>query len=321
MKGLMEQLKKAEFVKIECDLRFSEAIDVELANLLCLRRAIRSAAKYVLPPVRGEETAALNRFGRLLEPDLAVDPVARHHHQKCGPAFVFHHDVSCTGKFCRGDVLTLSATVWGGNSEIVHDFMRVLQALGKTGLRHDAGRFELVAVRGEDSAQNWQQVWQASAPVSSAMIPMRDASWWLNSYMLERSVLELKFHTPARLLVKKRPLFKADFKQIFPFVLRRVTSMLYSHCYLDLDIDIHELLSVIEQVEVEINNLAWHDWRELCGDNSCQPLGGLMGTINFKGELSQEVLVFLYLGSYMNLGKNAAFGAGGYWIEPKSSDL
>ncbi len=311
--AFIDKLKQAEFVKIECDLRFSESIVVDLPTLLRLRRGIRAAAQYVLPP--NKSSAAMpNRFARLLEPSPTSDPVARRQHQKIGPALVLQHSANCLGSFQRGDVITLTAIIWGGDIEILHDFVLVLQALGQVGLRYDAGRFEVVAVRGEDSAQHWQQLWSYGAPVKDFMVPLRDGAWWLESYMSDSADIRIEFTAPARLMVRGKPLFKANFNQLFPFVLRRVTSMLYGHCHLDLQLDVHELFEIAGQIEIVANNLHWCDWRELHSAERQQPLGGLSGEIVMRGNNLIDLLPYIYLGSLMNLGKNAAYGAGCYTV-------
>lgn len=309
----MEQLKHAEFVKVECDLCLREAVNVDLATLLRLRRSIRAAAQYVLP-TGGD----VSRFGRLLSPDLPSDPVALRQHQKCGPAFVLQHKRSCLGQFARGDVLTITAVIWGGDSALLHDFILVLQGVGKTGLRYDAGRFDVVSVRAEDSAQYWQRVWTVGNSVVDTTAPVRDAAWWLTSFMVDAPALRIEFTTPARLLVKDRPLFKAKFKQLFPFMLRRVSAMLYSHCQLDLELDAAALIKIADNIEESDSTLQWHDWRELWGGDRQQPLGGVGGSITISGLFVRELLPYVYLASLMNIGKNAAFGAGCYKVVPLS---
>lgn len=311
--ALMEKLKQAEFVRIQCDLRFSESITVDLSTLLRLRRGIRAAAQYVLPAAKNG-TAMPNRFARLLEPVLVGDPVAQRQYQKVGPAFALQHDCNCLGSFHRGDVITLDAVVWGGDVEVVGDFVVVLQALGRVGLRYDAGRFDVIEVRGEDSAQCWQQAWHSGQAVNNCMVPLRDGAWWLTTYVADASPLRIEFKSPARLLANGKPLFKANFSQLFSFVLRRVTSMLYAHCSLDLPIEVHQLLEVAEQLDIVRNNLRWCDWRELHGAENQQPLGGLSGELVVWGNNLTDLLPYLYLGSMMNLGKNAAYGAGCYAV-------
>lgn len=312
--ALIDKLKRAEFYKLQFDIRFDESIDVDLATLLRLRRSLRSAAQYVLPPISGVTLTEQSRFGRLFSPALADDPVARRQFQKGSPAFVFQHDLSQVRLFNRGECFTFTVLIWGGDPHMLHDFALVVQAFGKTGLRHDAGRFELTAIWGEDSSQHRDLLWTDGEPLDAVMAPVCDAHWWLNSYAVDSDAIQLQFITPARLMVKQRPLFNPTFESLFPFILRRVTAMLYTHCCLDLDVDTRGLLIMASQVDVCENTFHWRDWRELSGAAGQQPLGGVCGTIVLRGSVLFDLLPYLYLGSLMNMGKNAAYGAGCYRI-------
>jgi hypothetical protein len=140
--------------------------------------------------------------------------------------------------------------------------------------------------------------------------------WWLNSCAVECDHIQLQFLTPSRLIVKQRPMFHPTFKLIFPFILRRVTSMLYAHCCLDLEVDAQALLALAESVETQKNDLEWNDWRELQGGEHNLSLGGVEGSIDLYGPALIDLIPYLYLGSLMNLGKNAAYGVGRYRVAP-----
>lgn len=307
------KFRQAEFFRLQFRLRFNEFVVVDLATLLRMRRSLRAAAKYCF---FGDNSSQCNRFGRLFSPELSHDPVAQRQFQKSGPAFVFLFDCSEVATYQRDDLMTLNVIVWGGNLEVVKDLMQVIEALGRAGLRHDAGRFEVVEVYAEDSAFQMQKIWSSKETLKALLVPVRDGAWWLNSCAAERDRLQLQFLTPARLIVKKRPMFHPTFKLIFPFILRRVTSMLYAHCGLDLEVDSQALLAMAAAVEVQGNDLKWNDWRMLQGDDHTILLGGVEGSIDLYGAELIDLIPYLYLGSLMNLGKNAAYGAGGYRVVP-----
>lgn len=312
----MEQntrFKRAEFVKLQFNLRFAEFIIVDLSTLLRLRRSLRATAQYCFFGGQGGHT---DRFSRLFEPELSSDPVAQRQFQKSGPAFVLNVDLDQLGTYQKGDTVTFDAIIWGGDLGVVHDFVRVIDALGKIGLRPDAGRFEMFEVYAEDSAMQLQQVWSRGDVINDLVAPVRDGEWWLNSCALGCDSVRIEFITPSRLIVKKRPMFDPTFKLIFPFILRRVTSMLYSHCCLDLSVDSQPLLDAAASIKSQRNLLRWNDWRELQRQDCNQPLGGVEGSVDLCGAGLIDLVPFLYLGSLMNLGKNASFGAGQYRVIP-----
>lgn len=311
--GQYSRFKWAEFVKLKFKLRFAEYIVIDLATLLRLRRSLRATAQYCFLSGQGSSSG---RFSRLFEPELASDPVAQRQFQKSGPAFVLNVDLDQLGTYQKGDLFTFDAIVWGGDLEVVHDFVHVIDALGKTGLRPDAGRFDMFEVYAEDSAVQLQRVWSHEDINSELIAPVRDGEWWLNSCALECKRVRLEFTTPARLIVRKRPMFNPTFKLIFPFILRRVTSMLYNHCRLDLSVDSQALLDMSALITCQHCSLKWNDWRELQREDCNQPLGGVEGSVELCGSELIDLIPFLYLGSLMNLGKNASFAAGQYRVVP-----
>ncbi|MCD6526603.1 MAG: CRISPR system precrRNA processing endoribonuclease RAMP protein Cas6 [Desulfuromonas sp.] len=318
--NLMSQLEHAEFIVLRFELRFLEAIDVDMAMLLRLRRSLRAAGQYALYAASSGQDGQTNRFGALFSPPLADDPVARRRFQRSGAAFVLQPTTEMCRTYQRGEYMSLSVVLWGGQQQQIGDFALVLKALGQSGLRYDAGKFELAAIHGEDSSGHYSLLWRSGQPLQTLVAPLRDANWWLNSTLPPSDKIQLRFITPARLMNRQRPLFQADFTRLFPFILRRVSSMLYSYSYLEVVSDAGQLLDAAAQVVVE-NQLRWQDWRSL-GPNpeQQQPLGGVMGKICVQGPAVQDILPFLALGSLMNLGKNAAYGAGHYVLEEWSDD-
>lgn len=318
--NLISSFARAEFVVLRFDLKLLEAIDLDMATLLRLRRNLRAAGQYALyeqaPAVGGQP----NRFGALFSPPLAADPVARRRFQRSSAAFVLQPKSEMCRYYQRGEVLSLAVVLWGGQQQQIADFALTLQTLGQTGLRYDAGKFSLVAIYGEDSSLQQTLLWQAGQSLCNLNSPLRDGSWWLGGALPTGDGIRLRFITPARLMNRQRPLFQADFYSLLPFILRRVSSMLYSHCRLEVISDVAQILALAEQVVVTDNQLHWQDWRAVGPDATRQqPLGGVLGSLGLRGAVLQDLLPYLALGSLMNLGKNAAYGAGYYVLEPFSA--
>ncbi|WP_321531012.1 CRISPR system precrRNA processing endoribonuclease RAMP protein Cas6 [uncultured Desulfuromonas sp.] len=309
-------LERAEFVKLRYRVRLLEPLDVDLATLLRLRRNLRAAGSYVFYHADGRTNAGVHPFSQLFSPPIADDPVARQRYQQSAAAFVLQPDPACCRHYQRDELLTFPVVLWGGRQEQIVQLAQVFQALGKNGLRHDAGRFELLEIAGQDSSGRYANLWRAGEDLAQVQSPLRDADWWLSTLPVAVNDLTLKFITPARLMQRNRPLFRADFSDLFPFILRRVTSMLYAHCHLELVDDPARMIELAQQVVVLENHLEWQDWRQLGPDPQMQqPLGGLMGTLRLQGATLVDLLPVLELGTLMNLGKNAAYGAGCYHLQ------
>lgn len=298
----------SEFSLLYFELEFQEAYRVTLEALLRLRRDLRTAACLCLGGA-GDE-----RFAALFEPPLPADPAALRRYQKPGPPFVILLEPDCQRDYETGDRLELSVVFWGRGIQLIADFAGVVQALGRTGLHRGEGRFELTAVSAQDPAGNRRSLWREGEEFGRLAPPVNEVGWWLERAR-DLDPLLLEFVTPARLLSAGRPLFRVSFRQLFPFILRRVTAMHYFHCGIELVDDPEPLLSAADRVEELENRLVWQDWRTLEGPEQAQELGGVVGSVRLAGETLAEILWVVRLGTLMNLGKGASFGAGRYRLQ------
>ncbi len=295
-------LAAAEFAHLRLECRMSEGIDIDMATLLRLRRRMRNAARQVLQDRPGV-------FRALFEPPLPADPLALKRYQKGAPAFVLTPATTRSDYYAKGDMLQLEVMLFGDVSAKVMPLIEVFSTLGAAGLRLDSGRFELERVMSSDAAGIFSEIWNGTSTQNCQDISLLDLGWWLGGQTQVCSQFELTFNTPARLLTGGKPMFAPDFKQLYPFVLRRVTSMLYTHCGVELD----PFLFEVPDLTCTANKLYWYDWRELrTTAGASNPLGGVRGSLHMRGNATGAILPLLQLGSIMNLGKNAAFGAGSY---------
>ncbi len=93
--------------------------------------------------------------------------------------------------------------------------------------------------------------------------------------------------------------------------------MVHACCDIDLIGDPEPLLKQASKVREVRNTLRWSDWRTLEGENSCQDLGGIIGSVLLEGESLPEVFWVLALASMMNVGKGASYGAGHFRVEDR----
>ena len=110
-------------------------------------------------------------------------------------------------------------------------------------------------------------------------------------------------------------MFRPSFAAIFPFILRRVTSMTHAYCGIELVDDPSFLLEAAGHLLEKNSALQWKDWRSLQGTEKIQDLGGVVGSVVLKGEELESLLWVLRLGSLLNLGKGSAFGCGHFTLE------
>jgi len=298
-----------EFTRIRFILEFQDCFCFDSASVMRLRRELRQALK-----LESESGGDPSRFDRLLLPPLSPDPQARRKFQKPSPGFVLIPPVEA--QTCDiGDEVGLEVVFWGTATQLVVDFLHALQMVGASGLCHGQGPFDIVAVQSADSGGCWQVVWALEDDLDDLAPLLIDLNWWLDNPVWDSQRMRLRFITPARLLHQGKPLFRPNFKSIFPFILRRVTSMTHAWQGMELRLDIERINLQAETLDILENKLCWQDWRTLTHHQGDQELGGIIGHLCLEGACLQDLSWILALGSLLNLGKGAAYGCGRYVLE------
>ena len=306
---LIQHLSQAEFAHLHFECRMAEMVEIDIATIVRLRRRLRAAAQEVL-----RDRAGILKS--LFEPPLPNDPVALKRYQKGAPAFVIVPSSIRHGHYKGGDLFSFEVRLFGNIAMQASGLIESFAALGKAGLRLDAGKFALERVCASDAGGSATEVWHASGWAQFSNIPRLDLGWWLEGQPQSCHSLEMGFSTPARLLTRGSPMFNPDLEQLFPFVLRRITAMLYIHCGIELDPVELEFVPDIKEWRCVNNKLYWYDWRQLRSEEGrAKPLGGVCGTLQIEGDIACPPLSVIQLGSLLNLGKNAAYGAGEYIVK------
>ncbi len=303
-----------EFAVLHFHFEFSASTNLTPAGLLQLRRELRSTARDLFA-FEASEGAARGLFQSLFDPPLPPDPVALRRYQRPGPPFVLAIDPAAAGSYEAGDHWTLKVLLWGQGGALAADLARVLQAQARAGFGPGLEPGELVAIEVEDASGARQPLWREGQPLWHLTPVFCELDWWLSNQPLAEA-WRLEFLTPARLVSGNKPLFRGDLAKVFPFVLRRVSSMCYAHCGRDLMAEPGPLLEAAAEVQVGGNTLAWSDWRSLDRGHEVVELGGLMGGLTLTGSALEKILPLLQVGQLLNLGKGAGFGAGAYQLVP-----
>lgn len=302
---LLGHLERFDFCRLRITLEFTAAVDLPAEAGLRLRRDLLRA---------GRERLSSEDCQRLFDPPPPLDPSARRRFQRPASPFVCSPPVGLPRHFGAGDGLVLPVLFLGDGIQLIGPFLACLAQIGRWGFWRGAGPFEIgeVAIlgpRGESLPRTLAEV------TAGADLFVDNARWWLE----ERPAADwwsLQFTSPARLVSDGRPLFRPTLADLFPFVLRRVMASAYHHCGLELDLDPRLLQRSVAAIEVPANRLAWQDWRTLEGEDRKVDLGGVAGRLTFRAPPEPTILQVLLLGSLLNLGKGAAFGAGHFCLVP-----
>jgi hypothetical protein len=304
---ILNQLAKTDYARIEFHLEFQESFTLHREMVLRLRREFIRIARQMKHNDQDPE-----QFLAMLDPGLSSDPFARRLFQKPAPPFVIHPQRKNESELDAGDQFVLEAVFLGGFARHVHLFSVLLVELGKVGFCRGEGRFELVKVTALDQAGNCSENLVINDQLT---LPQVNIGWSIEEIVQSSNNIGITFLTPARLLSNSKPIFDVNFTGIFPFMLRRVSSMLYAWCGVELLVDAPGLIDAATKVDLLFSDLHWHDWRTLDSDNDQQSLGGVIGHLVLDHIDSDEILTIIALSRLLNIGKSASYGCGHFEID------
>jgi len=290
-------LNQGEFTVVRFALDLLTGCRLEPGTLLGLRQPLRQAAAEVLGK------CAL----RLFDAPLSADQWSLRRHQKPAPGFVLHVTRHESVEMMEGDRLELEFLLLGLTAQSIDDFVAIVRQLGTRGLARGEGHFEIAEIKVLGSAVAWQRF--GSAALHGAVVAPRliRLDHWLDDHWPTKMPVLLEFVTPLRLVTADRVLRRPRFDQLFPFLLRRVTSMLHAYCAIEAVDDPAPLLQAARSCRSGWSRIDWLDWRET---DRQEGVGGLLGTLRLDGPELDTILWVLLLATLFGAGKGAAYGAG-----------
>jgi len=299
------ELQQVDVVKARFVLDFISPCVVKPTDFLGLGRVLRVVGRQF---VDSYDFTAIQQWKALFQPALSEDPVARRKFQKPAPAFVATMPIMRQELFDTGDQLELEVLFIGTGIPLIHDFLRSLIHVGRLGLVAGEGLFEVTEVYSKASDHSEGLAWRQNKPLESLTCSVQSLDWLLQSDRITNNVV-VKYITPTRLMVNGKPLRKPRFSQVFPFMLRRVTSMLYAHSGVEVLDDPTYILELVNDLHEVESRLHWHDWRSLAGRKGLV-VGGFMGEMKLEGQALEEVYWLFAVASLFGIGKAATSGAG-----------
>lgn len=303
-----ESLKQVEFLRIYLHLRLVDELESPYPAMLQLRRELIGALNLYRESGGAAESSALQQ---ILMPAFPADSSLVRQVGKAAPALVLSPDISVAESFQAGHLLILPVVLIGPALHQYRALIRLFELLGEQGFYKGQGHFNVEMVEAED-ASGLKTLIQSATDLVDVSVPICDLSWWLEGWPPPFGEQCLSCVSPVRLMRRGKPLFKASFADLFPYVLRRVSSLLACYGSVDIGADAGYLMRRAEEVETVENRLRWRDWRRLENLQGGQNLGGLGGHLIVSGEALAELAWIIQLGSLFNIGKGAAFGAGQY---------
>lgn len=300
-----DRLADVDVVQARFVLDFVSPCKLQPADFLGLGRNLRLAGRQMLD---NQEGGFRSQWESLFQPGLSSDPVARRKFQKPAPAYVATMPIMQWTEYDSGDQLVYEVLFIGTGIPLIHVFLRSLIHLGRLGLAAGEGRFEVVEMATVAADRSLTQAWHQNMPLDKIACSVQPLTWLLQKDTVATPCC-LEYQTPVRLMVAGKPLRKPRFAQVFPFLLRRVTSMLYTHCgieMLDLPAALLDRVGDVDQLE---SKLTWRDWRTIAGRKGFVT-GGFVGEMKLAGEGLEDIYWVIAVASLFGVGKGSSYGSG-----------
>lgn len=307
MRTLRSYLHDIEFVALSFHYHLDTSVILPLFPELILRSSLHQTGLELLDP---------DPFERLFTPPLPDDPTALRRYQRPAPPFAFQpgpHSLT-TPATDRG---IISCHLFGDGILLLDDLIRTMAGVQPFVLANRQRHGHLAWVTAADASGKEVTIWHTG--MTKCANPPRITAAWRFDPLPTTTDWRLEIFTPARLLVQKKPLFRPAFRHLLPFILRRVTALCYFCNHIEIT-GAPELLTLSNGSVEEVSDWRWHDWRSHPGEGTLTELGGVCGQLRLKGQLPDDLIDLLRLGSLMNIGKGAAYGAGAYRLIPGDSE-
>jgi hypothetical protein len=244
--------------------------------------------------------------------------------------FVLEPPSGARRDYAAGEPLEVGLVLVGRALDYLPYFVFTFQQLGETGLGRERVPFELsrVAVGSSQSAGGSGQeadgssgatLYEASAGVlrdPPAPITGPDLCNPKSEIPNLQSEITLRFVTPTHLKIAGKPSRDLAFRDFMAALLRRLSSLCYFHCGVELELPFRDLLAQAERVETADSRLEWvEQHRFSTRQHQLVHADGAVGEITYTGELS-PFLPFLLAGEIVHVGKGCVFGRGKYRLDP-----
>jgi len=299
-------LARVDFVHLRMQLQFLDPFELKSGMIMQLCRELK-AARALLANISTQGTEPL--LQRLLNPISNPDPRTRRAFPFYPSPFIIQHPGQLPLTLEVDDLFPLEVIFWGEGRQLISLFCRLVEILGQGGFHCGEGQFHVLRTEARVPGGGWCEMVMPEDLCAAPEVPILQAVDLIDDL---QSVSRLEIFSPARLLVRGKPLFAPSSAAMLPFFLRRATGMCLAWCGVEIVPAPSELLDRFGNEKAPLAGLAWHDWRTLDKGYATQGLGGLLGVVPVPPSWSAELLPLFAIGQLLNLGKGAAYG-GGAW--------
>lgn len=249
-------------------------------------------------------------YARLFEPSPPADSERLSRNQDIPAPFVIEPPDG--GTYRSGDRIEFGLVLIGQAIPYLPYFIVAFRECGERGIGASRGKFHI----GEMWARNplsgrSEKIYDGG----DGMVHNVDLSFGFEDIVEEKETvrtLAVELLTPMRLkaqghLVDRGPAFHVLYRN----VLRRISSLAYFHCGEALELDYRQEIERAKAVQVAEARTHWWDWtRYSSRQRTKMKLGGLVGSVRYRGEEMEHFLPLLRLAEVVHVGKGCTFGLG-----------
>jgi len=256
-------------------------------------------------------------YFRIFETELSADHIPYLKGVKKVPhPFVLTPPIDRKTSYEAGDKLKIELKLFGSSVQLLPYYVYVFQYIGDNGIGKNNTRFKVVGFKTISSDGKEEEVLSEDGrSIKTVLAPTRIP----HPEEVTRDGVEsitLDFSTPVRLQGQGRVVLRSSNvtpPMLINGVMRRYLALagLYGN---DGFTDVNPGFK-FDKIMITENKLKLYDWGRYSNrQKTFLDMSGMIGSITLSGEI-RETISWLLAGSYVNMGKNTAFGLGQYSVK------
>lgn len=267
-------------------------------------------------------------YGYIFETSPPADAEALRNYEHVPHPFVLEPTEETKTEYEPGERLSVGLVLVGRAIDYLPYFIVAFRELGEIGLGKGRGKFELVEVVTEgisvsspvtgfqeDEAVRGKIIYSGSNGKVYNRTTIITGEELFKAAKGIRGTIGIRFKTMTRLKHRGNFAGRPEFHVVIRSLVGRVSSLLYFHHGVRLEMDFKGFFARAEEVRLIEDLTTWVDWERYSSrQDTRMKLGGIVGKAKYSGE-GGEFMPWLLLGEQVHVGKGATFGLGKYTVE------
>jgi hypothetical protein len=230
--------------------------------------------------------------------------------------FVIEPPIESKTYYASGEIITFRLLLFGKAISFLPYFIVVFRELGASGIGKGRNPYLLKNITAvgllEDGEETVYRAEDQTVVNANRVVSGSDIISYCGG--LNVDAVDINFITMTRLKYNKSFVNHPEFHVLIRNLLRRISSLMYFHHDLELELDFKGVIQRAEQVKIISDKTRWVDWERYSNRQAARmSLGGIVGKASYEGALA-EFMPFMKLGEIAHIGKAATFGMGKYKI-------